>query len=185
MSLDEVKNFEIPAEVSKRARISLTSSIFAYPRGSVKFSGEYTGAHMQALPTYSRSQVQHRHRGRSVVCAREKTRALPSFPHVPSLFLRSAGISSTIFQSDSRPLNVWYASQATRSRGRHASTLHVRIYAQPVPYINVYLYERCLTEEEEGKRERKKKRSTKSLFTCGFSKQKYGTDLSLPKTSRA
>lgn len=65
MSLDEVEDFEIPAEVPGRTRISLTSSIFAYP-GPRKIFGEIHGAHMQALPAaYSRAQVHHRHRGRS------------------------------------------------------------------------------------------------------------------------
>jgi len=44
MSLDGVEDFEIPVEVLERARISLTSSIFAYP-GSRKIFGE-TGAYM-------------------------------------------------------------------------------------------------------------------------------------------
>lgn len=73
MSLDGVEDFEIPAEVPERTRISLTSSIFAYP-GPRKIFGEIHGAHMQALPAaYSRAQVHHRHRGdrRRGVRARE------------------------------------------------------------------------------------------------------------------
>lgn len=51
-------------------------------RGPRKIFGEVHGTHMQALPVaYSRAQVHHRHRGdRRRWCAREKTRALPSFP---------------------------------------------------------------------------------------------------------
>lgn len=113
MPLDGVEDFEIPVEVPERARISLTSSIFAYP-GPCKIFGE-TGAYTDRTCCQPHIReprctivIGDDRRRYARVCAREKTRALPSFPdaHVPSLFLRFAGISGTIFQSDSRPLNV-------------------------------------------------------------------------------
>jgi len=167
MSLDEVKNFEIPAEVSKRARISLTSSIFAYPRDSVKFSGEYTGTHVQALPTYSRAQVQHRHRGRSVVCAREKTRALPSLPaltcrpffFVPPAYRARFFKATHVLSMCDMPLKRHETEGDTRVRCVCVSTLNRC-------HILMYTYTRGVSPKR--RRKEKKREKEKEIHKVTF-----------------
>lgn len=101
-----------------------------------------------ASRVFERTQVRYC-RERTTACEEKPAIAFPFQPsHVPSLFLRSTGISDMIFQSDSRPLNVWYASQATRSQGRHVRAPRARILRLTgAIYTNAY-YTRGIPPKE-------------------------------------
>lgn len=139
MSLDGVEDFEIPAEVPERARISLTSSIFAYP-GSRKIFGEIHGRtcrrcqpHIRESPGAPSPSGDDRRR---TMCAREKTRALPSFPaltcrpffFVPPAYRARFFKATHVLSMCDMPLKRHEAEGDTRVRCVYVSTFSRAIY---------------------------------------------------------
>lgn len=142
----------------ERARISLTSSIFAYP-GPRKIFGEtgiYAGAHAAVASRIFESPGAPSPSGddrQRCARARKPGHYLPSpaltcrpFFFVPPAYRARFFKATHVLSMCDMPL------KRHEGRGRHASTLRARIYAQPVPYINAYT--RYPAKENEKERER-------------------------------
>lgn len=127
----------------ERARISLTSSIFAYPgpRKIFEETGTYAGAHVASRIFERRPGAPSPSGDDRQRCARARKPGhyLPSpaltcrpFFFVPPAYRARFFKATHVLSMCDMPL------KRHEGRGRHASTLRARIYAQPVPYINAY-----------------------------------------------
>lgn len=151
--------------------------------GSVKFSGGNTRAGVASI--FESPGAPSPSGTIGGVRAREKTRALPSFPaltcrpffFVPPAYRARFFKATHVLSMCDMPLKRHEAD-----RGRHASTLHVRIYAQPVPYINVYT---GVSPKKRTKEREREKEIRKVTFYLDFLSKNMEPTFFLLKTSRA